>query len=259
MLNEMKLGRLPSPPDTRNLKLASYLRRPVLPTAPAKVNYSPAVESGGGYGMLGNDRLGCCVVSAMLHLAMQQAANDGHSLTMPSLLDVVKAYSAISGYKPGHPETDRGCNMAAALKYWRKTGITVDGAYHQIGAYAKVDLDDQAEVAAALWLFGGLFTGYNLPIAVQGVDSWTGVPRKLTRIWKPGTWGGHAVIQSDNEGSGLMKTVTWGQLVATDWKFFTTYCDEAWVVVSNDWLGSDDKCPAGFNREALLRDLEALG
>lgn len=257
MFAEMKLGRLPSPPDDRSLKLVRYLRESNLSKAPKTAAYSPAVVQAGGYGMLANDRLGCCVISAMMHLAQQQSANDGRLLPIPPDSDVVRAYSAIGGYKPGHPDTDRGCNMLAALKYWRKTGITIDGEIHRIGAFAAVDVQNPWEVTAALWLFGGIFTGFALPLAVQNKTTWADVPRKLTRIWKPGTWGGHAVVQADYASSNL-QTVTWGQLVFTDQRFFQLYCDEAWVVISPDWLGADNKCPPGFDAAALAKDLEAL-
>jgi len=255
------LGRLPSPPDARTFKLSKYLAKARLPDAPRSVAYSPAVLNHGGYGMLANDELGCCVVAAMMHTAMQQSANDGRLLPMPTRDEVVAAYSAISGYIPGRPETDIGCNLLAALKYWRNTGLTIAGQSHKIGAFVKVSVQRPDEFAAALWLFGSVVTGFWLPTAAQGRKSWTGAPTRIKGDWKPGTWGGHAVCQADVERRApldLYQTVTWGALMPTDQRFLQLYCDEAYVVLADDWLGEDGLCPAGFDKSTLLADLAAL-
>jgi hypothetical protein len=42
------------------------------------------------------------------------------------------------------------------------------------------------------------------------------------------------------------------------WGFFKKYCDEAYVVLSRDWLGSSDKNPSGFDLSTLLADLKAF-
>jgi hypothetical protein len=113
----MKLGCLPSPGDHRRLKLASYLDVAKLPAAPASVHYSPAVLAHGGYGMLYNDALGCCVVSMMYHTLMQMSYNDGRVLPIPTQQEFISVYSDIGGYVSGDPSTDNGCNMADAMKY----------------------------------------------------------------------------------------------------------------------------------------------
>jgi hypothetical protein len=258
MFQDMRLGRTSSPPDDRNFRLAKYLRKPELPAAPPKVDYSQAVLDIGGYGMLANDKLGCCVIAAMMHLAMQQSDNNGRPLPIPSDSEVVRAYSAIGGYVPGEDWTDQGCSMSAALKYWRKHGLLIDGKLHRIAAYASVNTRSLPELTAALWLFGGIFAGYALPLAAKELASWTNPPLHVSGKWKPGSWGGHTVVQCDTY-RGLMQTVTWGRLIPTDERFFKAFCDEAWVVVSGDWLGEDNKCPAGFDGAALMADLALLG
>ena len=40
------------------------------------------------------------------------------------------------------------------------------------------------------------------------------------------------------------------------WRFFNTYCDEAWALLPANWR---TRAPAGFNFKALQNDLAALG
>ena len=177
---------------------------------------------------------------------------------MPSREDVLRVYSAISGYNPADPGTDRGCNILEALKHWKNEGILIGGQPHQIGAFAAVNIHDSAELDAAFWLFGGTLAGWNLPLAAQRLASWTNAPAKIRGDWRPGTWGGHCTLESDLVND-LYGTESWNRLFPTDRRFVSLFCDECWVVISNDWLGNDDQCPAGFDRAALLKDLEALG
>ena len=256
-----KLGRNPSPPDDRNLKLTKYLTIGKLPPTPQSVRYSTAVLRVGGYRMLLNDTLGCCVPAEMFHTVMQHAANAGHPMPVPSDAEVISLYSAIGGYVPGDPSTDNGCDMLTALNYWRNTGITINGVVHKIGAFAQINLADPDEINAALWIFGSTFDGVNLPAAMQNSNFWGNIPSDLSGDWEPGSWGGHCVGQADatlDPNLDLYQTVTWGGLMATDATFMKAYCDEAYVVISQDWLADNGQCPAGFDIAALTDDLTSV-
>lgn len=253
-----QLGCQPKRVDSRTLRLARYLDKTKLPAAPETVIYSEAVPQPG---MLLNDQLGCCVPAGAMHLALYQAANDGHPLPMPSDEEVIRAYSAIGGYVPGDPDTDNGCTMLDALRYWRREGIVIGGKAHKIGAFAEINLQDAQEVASALWLFGGLYAAFDLPAAAEELTSWSGLPTELVGDWMPGSWGGHCVTIPDVRGSAAGDTYgvcTWGGITPMDPCFWQAYASEAYVVLSEDWLGRDGRCPAGFNKATLLADLQSL-
>lgn len=253
-----RLGKLPPVHDPRTLRLAYYLRQRELPPAPQFVDYTRPVLDATGFGMLVNDQLGCCVVAALMHLLMQQAAADGDPLPRPSSDDVIKAYSAIGGYVLGHSDTDNGCAMLDALKYAQQVGLPWRGKRIKIGAYAKVNQRDAQQVASGLWLFGGLFAGFALPQTCAGASSWGQVPTVLNGDWSPGSWGGHAVTESGLRGgiSGdSYDSISWGAVYPTDSGFFQAYCDEAYVVFSERLVGEDSHCPAGFDKTELLADL----
>lgn len=255
------LGKLPTIADPRSLKLSRYLLPltptlpPTLPTPPPVVNYNgpPSINT-----MLLNDRLGNCVITAMIHYTQQMAAADGNPIPVPTEEEVIQNYSEIGGYVPGDSSTDRGCVMLHALKHWRNTGLLIAGARHKIGAFATVDYKDPVEFQTALYLFGGIFSGFALPTAIQSSPVW---PRpSYTCKWRWGSWGGHAVTQSayDRSIPNIYSTKTWGMLVPTHQKFVTRYCDEAYVVLSESWLGPDNLCPAGVDQARLLLDLEEI-
>ena len=52
--------------------------------------------------------------------------------------------------------------------------------------------------------------------------------------------------------------VTWGALQVMTWSFWAAYCDEAYAILSNDYLTGKKKTPAGFSLAQLLADLADL-
>jgi len=254
-MTSRKLGRKPKRNDQRTLKLARYLKTVELPPAPAAVDWTPAVPD---WGMLMNDQLGCCVISGMMHLTMGWRANAGAAISVPTDDEVIAAYSAIGGYVPGDPSTDQGCNMLDALKYWRNAGIAVGGEASRIAAFAEVNLADDAEVKAALWLFGGLFTGFSMPASAENADSWVVPACGLHGQGKPGSWGGHCAPLAAEDASGVYRALTWGEWMPASHDFVADYCEEAYVVLSPAWLEQNGKAPSGFDLAALQADLAAL-
>ncbi|HTX34565.1 MAG TPA: hypothetical protein VME43_06070 [Bryobacteraceae bacterium] len=250
-----KLGKQPKRSDQRTFKLSKYLKISELPAAPPAVDWTKAVPH---YGMLLNDQLGDCVIAGMMHLAMGWQANAGQTPAAPSDAEVIATYSAIGGYNPSDPTTDQGCNMLDALNYWRNTGISIGGAKSQIVAFAEVDLKNDAEVKAALWLFGGLFTGFQMPVSAENATTWSVPSCGLHGKGKPGSWGGHcAPLAAENASCGF-EAITWGGLMPTTHNFVSDYCEEAYAVLSPAWIETSGQAPSGFDLAALQADLAAL-
>ena len=255
-----KLGKSPARKDLRTFRITDYTE---LPPAPADVDWTAKVPQ---YGMLCNDTLGCCVIAGMMHLAMQQRAQVGLPVSIPSDAEVIAAYSAIGGYVPGDPGTDQGCNLLDALTYWRKYGLKFGGIKHRITAFAQVPLHNPDKLASANWLFGGVIDGLALPLVAQGATVWTN-PKSLRGRNSPGSWGGHCVVtckdlgplgQAANQGCAY-GVVTWGSLMPEGQGFRNDYEDETYVVMSPEWIESQTgKSPAGFNVNQLMADLRAL-
>jgi hypothetical protein len=51
-----------------------------------------------------------------------------------------------------------------------------------------------------------------------------------------------------------LTAVTWGRLQQLTWSFLDRYCDEAYCILSADFLDGD-RAPNGFDLEALKEDL----
>jgi hypothetical protein len=151
-----KLGKLPRRDDDRTLRLATYLT-PAAPTPPPVVDYAAAVNA---WGMLGNDTVGDCALAGQAHADMLWAANAEHRMLAITTTQVLRAYSAITGYDPhadgpgGNP-TDRGTVLLDALKYWRTRGID----RQTISAFVEVDTSSVADAKLAIDLFGCLYVG----------------------------------------------------------------------------------------------------
>lgn len=260
----VKLGRKPSAPDKRTLCLAHYLDRVELPPAPAAFDWTKAVPK---YGMLLNDQVGDCVIAGMMHLAMGFQANSvgapawSAAPLVPTDQEVIAAYSAIGGYDPSDSSTDQGCSVLLALKYWRNTGIMIGGKLNKILAFAKVNVANPNELHTGLYLFGGLMTGFDMPLSAQNAKSWTVPARGLVGKGLPGSWGGHCapLAAEDLSKSGAQfKVITWGETLDASAGFVADYCPEIYAVISTEWIKKNGKAPSGFALDALQADLAAL-
>ena len=60
--------------------------------------------------------------------------------------------------------------------------------------------------------------------------------------------------------SRFIYVVTWGAIKTMTWNFYNTYADEAYAVLSSDWIDKKvGTAPNGFNMAALQQDLDAVG
>jgi hypothetical protein len=64
------------------------------------------------------------------------------------------------------------------------------------------------------------------------------------------------VVAYDQRG---LTVVTWGALQRMTWGFLYAYCDEAYAVLSQDWISQTTKLVAsGFDLVALDKDLQLI-
>lgn len=244
-----KLGKRRQRVDSRTFKLSRYLT-PALPPPPPKAGYIGKVYN---WPMYLNDLIGDCVPAATAHMIEQWTTYSGRPTVLTND-DVVRAYTGMAGYDPNDPSTDNGTEMLTALNYWRHKGV----GEHKIVAYAQVNPKNLTEVKQAVYLFGNLIVGAQLPVSVQDSATLWEVPHYgLTGDGSAGSWGGHCV---PIVGYGLtgMKVVSWGSLVSMTWNFLQGYCDEIYAVLSQDWFETTGEAINGFNFSQLQADLGML-
>jgi hypothetical protein len=237
------LGKLPVRTDVRTLSLARYVDGARLPSPPESFDETSGVDS---WPMYRNDEIGDCTTAAAAHMIEAwTAAGRGRAVKL-SERAVLDAFDHVKLIDPFTGE--EGAVELDVLRYWRATGI----GRHRIGAYARVAVHDQRLVRTAAWLFGGLYIGLQMPLTAraQPVWEWTG---SLAGPARPGSWGGHAVDVVRYDRNGLT-VVTWGRLQELTWSFWGRYCDEAYCILSDDFLKKGN-APNGFDLAALEADL----
>ena len=239
----VKLGKKPARNDPRTLKLGRYFT-PELAPPPPTVNHSRGISD---WGMMLNDNLGCCTIAAVGHAYQVQVLsqidpNKPVGVIKPSDDIILRYYEQWDGYDPSDPSTDQGGEETDVLNKWRKNGF----AGRQLLGYADPAPTNHAHVKQAIYLFGGVYIGIQLPTGWQNAGIWD------ANMGDPGSWGGHAVYVCDYDDQGVT-CITWGMLQKITWDGWDEYCDENHALVTPEW-----NPPVGFAIDSLLADLAAV-
>ena len=244
------LGKKPKVTDKRTLQFRDYAS--ALAPAPAAKSYIQKVSK---WNMFLNNMLGCCVPAAEGHNIIQETTYAGKPFA-PSNTDILKAYEVIGGYVPGNPSTDQGCDMLTACKYYVSTGI----AGRKIVAFVELNPQKPEELMQAVTLFGSAYLGIALPISAQAQTGllWAVPSTGLTGNGAPGSWGGHCVPLYQYNTALNTEIVTWGAVQRMTWKFIAAYVDEAYALVTTDFIEADGKSPSGFDLATLQADLKLV-
>lgn len=242
--NPGKYGRNEKKNDPRTLQLGKYLTTVPLPPS---VDWTTKLTQ--PWGMLGNDNEGDCTIAAKCHIYMAQAINASGARLIFTTAQALKAYSALMVATGYPPNADEGASMLDALNFARNTGI--DG--HKVGAFAEIQPTNHDHIKYAVYVFGAVDIGLNLP---QSAEDQFSAGQTWDVVKGSPIAGGHDVpIVGYNETGPLC--VTWGQVQQMTWAFLDKYCDEAYAVLDPDWLSSD-KSPGGFDLATLTADLAAI-
>jgi len=242
----MKLGRQAVKTDARTLRLGNYLN-PALPPPPPAVDWTHGVT---GWGMMLNDQVNSCTISAIAHAVQVWTANNGGIVTISDSA-IEKAYGTWAGYDPDRPDTDTGGIELDILKNWKRDSL--DG--HELIAFADADISNFIELRQAIRVFGGIYIGLDLPLSCQFQEVWDVVPGGGPNALK-GSWGGHCVFVPKYD-EGAFSCISWAELKPMTVAFVQAYCDEAHVLLGQDWLNARGS-PAGYNHDQLLADLAAI-
>ena len=240
-MTKFKLGKSAKKVDSRTLQFAKYVKG-ININVPATIDYTVGIID---WKMMLNNSIGDCTCAAIGHLI--EAWTKAGKIVPDNL--ILAFYSAISGYDPVTGNNDNGAAILDVLNKWQKDGLDDD----KIGAYAEININDLNEVKTALYLFNGIDIGIQCPDSAQtqfeNGQVWTVVPGAQVE-------GGHSIILVGFDGQNWL-AVTWGALVKIDPAFLTTYMDEAYVTIDNDYL-TGGKTLEGFDINSLIADLKAI-
>lgn len=238
----MKLGKLLPQYDRRTLRLSTYLDVAKLPPIPIEDNNYTNLSR---MTMACNDNYGCCVVSGGVHLVQVWSSMAAREQII-SDKDIIKIYLGLTG------GTDTGLNVLEFLKWWTKHPL----AGHPLGAFVAVNPTKPEQLKAAIYLFGGVYTGLGLPLSAQDQKVWDVVNGGVKSV--PYSWGGHLTVCCQYDVAGNLYNYTWGEKIKMTPAFTSCYCDEAFVLLSLDWFEKNHKSPDGFAWVDLKSDLKKI-
>ena len=240
-----KLGRLPAVHNLRTPRLADVLSQH-LPEPPptkdwgARFTSWPLWRNGDQLSNHGATIPGlgdCTAVGVASAIRVLTANRGGEELLTDD--QVVGIYER-NGYDPTNPATDQGAVEAGGsgvLDHWCATGYDIGRqAPDVLTGYGVVNARDRDSVRRAIAMLGGLYIGLSLPdYALSTRGGW---------VYQAGATiaGGHCVFVSGYDSDWLYAN-TWGERQPMDWDFFAAFADEAYGLISRDWLDTHGTSP----------------
>lgn len=264
-----KLGKGPAKIDPRTLKLFHYFTE-VLAPPPPNVDYTMGITDWGmmlngpnSYGPpIPGEGLGDCTIAAPAHAEQVWSAARGGEYTLPDMA-VLQKYEQWDGYVAGDDSTDQGGIILDVLNKWRK------GTFweHPLFAYADPAPENLKHICQAIFLFGGVSIGIQLPLSVQGLSTWD-VSEGSNAV--PGSWGGHNIFvcgyRTNPDGTITFVGISWGGIVEITQAFWLyndpangPYIDEVHALIAPEFLSlKTGDTPAGLDMIALEKDLSSV-
>lgn len=259
-----KYGRLPMDRSAPRLTLERYLdprtalSRAGLPAVPLTADVDRASEVP-SWPVYLNDQLGDCTIAAIGHMygAWSQYGSGSEALFDDATIQEV--YSRVGGYDPDDPSTDQGCVMSQVLADQKATGITdTAGKVHKVLGYAAFgNPADATLLGQVLDVFGSVYVGINVQ---QSMESEFAAGQAWD--WTPGDQivGGHAICLQQRYGDADVpyEYVTWGALEKATANFQANAAEEAWAVVTADWVRANGTTVEGLDLQQLLSDMRDI-
>jgi hypothetical protein len=215
-----KLGKLGPQFPTALKELTAYATAP-LPAPPPSVDWATNVSN---WPMDGNNQYGDCTMAAAAHMIQSWNAQVGLGNSVPSDQQVVQEYLQLTHGK------DSGLVETNVLKTWQRSGLWDN---HVVG-YAPVNVHSLTTIQQAIAVFGGVYAGVQLPANAEQQFN-NGKPWTLDAGWQQQPIaGGHAIPLLGYDANWLY-AITWGAVQQVAWDWWSTYADEAWAVLSQEY------------------------
>ena len=239
------LGRRITPHAERppTLRFGAYWNAPSW-TPPDTLDFTPKATAAISQ-MYGNNQYGDCVVAESYHSFGMWTAMESGTPAVGTTDEAVNTYFSACG------GGDNGCDITAFLDYVKTTGITIGGQKHIIDSYVAVDWTNWLEVQAAMYIFGPLSLGVNLPGSWENSQIWD--------VTNSGMVGGHGIPTCGWNAQGP-PIATWGGTRQMTKAAFTgrTYVDECLARLTKDWYLNNNLSPMGIDVSTMVSDSQKL-
>lgn len=242
----VKLGRLPMTDEARakyasKLSLSRYFTLLGSTPPPDSVDYAEKAQASIARMYL-NDTYGDCVIASKAHMFGVMTGNDAPAVALATDKEISTTYFSWCG--PG----DNGCVITDVMDKLKSKGMPMSGVLHKIDDYVTVDHTNKDLVKAAIYCFGNITLGINLPSTWTNSAVWDLTNSRIV--------GGHDVQCVGYNAQGVQIS-SWGKIYTITWAAFTStrYLDEAYVALAPDWYGSDKLAPTGVDVDKLKTDL----
>lgn len=252
----LKFGMKPYRREALPLAFKSYLDKSNLPKLPTGAfGHVSAQNPPGGWGMLGNDRAGDCVVAGAghEHIIWPWATKTGiPRFTAENILEEYSKMLQDQGnppYDPSDDSTDTGLDPVLAAQYRHRVGLLdADGNIHKIGPFVAVDTLDQLEMCA--FLFGCAACCWQIPESA-------GYQFSKGHIWDDTSgepMNGHYTVHCGRNSAGVNFVSTWGGLQGFTKQYASKYFAGGIGYLSKDYMLATGKSPEGILWNDLLAD-----
>ena len=254
----MKFGRLPRAHDPRVPHLSPLIagRKRSLAPIPLSCDYAQTLPI--DLGMMGNDSVGDCTCAGAAH-AIQVWTYFSHGQEITAADDqVLDWYKALSGFDPERPETDRGCVEQTVLQHWLTAGLPLgNGATDQLVGYFEVDCRNMADVRRAIAECGICYLGMLVPPWLEAGEPPEIWDRRLGDADALNQDGGHCVVACSYDATTI-GIVSWGRRYRLTDAFCAEFLDEAYGLVSQDFIEATGKTPLGLTAAEVESQMAGL-
>lgn len=239
---DLKLG-LREPSLRATVNLADYVR--TVPDHPLIVDDTTEVT----YALDNNDRFGVCGPTSLDNLirtVSTRLTGTQRGLTWDQIVELYRMENP--GFDPDLPaddpnQDDHGVDLATMLTNAVTLGFIL--------GFAQIDVSNDDDVRAGVYLFTALANGVQLQVAQQ-----TQTPTGIWYYSPSPTWGGHAVCEPAYEPDGE-DVITWAQRVRMARSFISGQRQQAFAVLLPEHLEHPD-FRAGFDLESFEAAFQAI-
>jgi hypothetical protein len=227
----------PGVPHMSALRMA----RPALLPVPERIDYTPP----GPLGVMLNDKLGDCTAAGCYHARQVWTSNViGAAETEPDTA-VLSWYIENTGYDPVTGMNDTGAVEQDVLTKWLRTGLPLgNGERQRLLGFVEIDPRNFRDIRRAIWECGLVYIGFEVP---------SDIPEAPGAVWDNCAGpidGGHCVILTGFDPTGF-HVISWGARYIMTELFATRYIDEAYALISEDWITTTGQTLLGMTTEEL--------